>query len=234
MKNEEAIPEYFIIAERRSKLLIPLQNFKDRCRVKYIKWTHWEYWPMWLVYLPASFYFVYLSIKVKTFCFFSAANPGIENGGMIFESKWNIFNIIPKQYYPKTVIVKEGEDIHSAISKIQEAGMEFPIIAKPDRGERGWCVEIIQSLAALESYLLKCPIDFLLQQYIDYSIELSVFYYRHPATAKGTITSITKKEYLKVTGDGVSDLFSLITADDRAFLQLKKLQLTSTINFNKI
>ena len=78
--------------------------------------------------------------------------------------------------------------------------------------------------AALESYLLKCSIDFLLQQYIDYRIELSIFYYRHPATAKGTITSITKKEYLKVTGDGVSDLFSLITADDRAFLQLKKLQ----------
>lgn len=189
---------------------------------------------MCLVYLPASFYFIYLSIKARSFCFFSAANPSIETGGMIFESKWDIFKLIPKQYYPKTIFIKEKEIITSVISKMYEAEINFPIVAKPDRGERGWCVEIIKSTSELENYLLKCPIDFLIQQYVNYPIELSVFYYRHPDAPNGLVTSVTNKEYLKVTGNGTSTLYELILQHDRAFLQLEKLQKINTLNFKKI
>jgi len=235
MKSSATLSNYFTGSTLTSKSAVwNMGGIKKWWRIKYIKCFSWEYWPMWLVYLPASFYFVYLCIKARSFCFFSAANPSIETGGMIFESKWDIFKLIPKQYYPTTVIIKEQEDINTAVTKMYEARMQFPVIAKPDRGERGWCVEILKSTADLEKYLSKYPIDFLLQQYIDYPMELSVFYYRHPDAANGIVTSVTCKEYLKVTGDGKSDLYNLIKKHDRAFLQIQKLQKIAAFDFDKI
>ena len=124
--------------------------------------------------------------------------------------------------------------IDDVILKMNNAAIKFPAIAKPDRGERGWCVDILKNTSDLEKYLLKYPIDFLLQEYIDYPMELSIFFYRHPDAANGMITSVTSKEYLKITGDGISNLYKLIEADDRAFLQLEKLKHSDTIDFNKI
>ena len=235
MKHTQASLNYFEIENLQNKTIaLKMQAIKNWLRIKYIKCTSWEYWPMWLVYIPASFYFIYYCIKARSFCFFSAANPTIENGGMMFESKWDIFKIIPKQYYPTTLLIKANENMEHIITTIYGARMKFPMVAKPDRGERGWCVEILKSVTDLENYVSKYPIDFLLQQYIDYPIELSIFYYRHPTTANGIITSVTCKEYLKITGDGNATLLDLIKANDRAFLQLKKLQQTTTIDFNKI
>lgn len=235
MKNTVTITNSLAVEVSANKRqLWSMIAVKNWWRTKYIKCFSWEYWPMWLVYLPASFYFVYLSIKARSFCFFSAANPSIETGGMIFESKWDIFKLIPKQYFPKTILIKEKENITTVISKMYEEGLQFPIVAKPDRGERGWCVEIIKSTSDLENHLSKCPIDFLLQQYIDYPIELSIFYYRHPDAENGVVTSVTRKEYLKVTGDGILNLYELILQNNRAFLQIEKLQKIKTLDFNKI
>ncbi len=235
MKSAETIPFSFTNSCCNVKTMpVKTQAIKNWWRIKYIKFFSWEYWPMWLVYIPASFYFIYYCIRARSFCFFSAANPSIETGGMIFESKWDIFKLIPKQYYPATILIKEKESIDDVILKMDNAAIKFPAIAKPDRGERGWCVDILKNTSDLEKYLLKYPIDFLLQEYIDYPMELSIFFYRHPDAANGMITSVTSKEYLKITGDGISNLYKLIEADDRAFLQLEKLKHSDTIDFNKI
>jgi hypothetical protein len=235
MKSSAGILNYFTGKIKYNKTeLWNMAGVKKWCTIQYIKIFNWEYWPMWLVYLPSGFYFIYLCVKARSFCFFSAANPSIETGGMIFESKWDIFKLIPKQYYPGTIIIQEKENITAAISKMHEAGIHFPVVAKPDRGERGWCVEILKSSSDLQNYLSKYPIDFLVQEYIDYPMELSIFYYRHPAATNGKVTSVTCKEYLKVTGDGQSALYDLITKHDRALLQLEKLQQIATLDFNRI
>jgi hypothetical protein len=235
MKYTATLSNYFAVNSSINKINSgTMIAIKKWCRIKYIKIFNWEYWPMWMVYLPASFYFIYLSIKARSFCFFSAANPSIETGGMIFESKWDIFKLIPKQYYPNTIIITAKENIDTVIAKMYNAGLQFPIVAKPDRGERGWCVEILKSKAELQDYLSNYPIDFLLQQYIDYPIELSIFFYRHPAAENGVVTSVTKKEYLKVTGDGRSNLHELIKKNDRAFLQLEKLKKITALDLDKI
>lgn len=203
-------------------------------RRKYIKSLHWEYWPMWMVYFPVSFYYLWLCMKIRSLFFFSAANPTIETGGMFFESKWDIFKLIPQQYYPVTAIIHAGTTIESTLSKMQENGLTFPVIAKPDRGERGWCVEIVENTEALKNYVARHPIDFLLQQYINFPVEMSIFYYRHPSDEHGRITSVTQKEYLNVTGDGHSTLLELIIKNDRAFLQLEHLKKNAAIHLNKI
>ena len=199
------------------------QRFQQWLIIKQTRVFNWEYWPMWLVYLPAVFYFIYLCIRARSFFFFSAANPSIENGGMFFESKKAIFDLIPPEFYPPTICVSGNDDIINIQARMRAAELKFPVIAKPDRGERGWCVEIISDTRSLMNYQAKYPADFLLQTYIDQPIELSIFYCRHPHASRGRVTSVTGKNYLHIIGNGRSSIYDLITKHPRALLQLNTL-----------
>src|ERR1700677_4356946 len=94
----------------------------------YIKLFSWEYWPIWIVYFPVSFYFLYLAAKARSFFFFSASNPTIETGGMFFESKWEIFRLIPKEYYPTTIFIEASDNISMLTKKLETSGIQFPLI----------------------------------------------------------------------------------------------------------
>lgn len=200
----------------------------------YIKAFSWEYWPMWLVYLPVSFYYVYLSIRAGSFFFFSASNPSIEYGGMFFESKQKIFELIPRQYYPSTVYIDGKDDFLLITKKIKAAGITYPLIAKPDRGERGWCVMKIESENELADYTQKMPVSFIIQEYINHPLEFSIFYFRHPKRKTGKVTSVTFKKMLTVTGDGFSTVEKLIQNNSRSFLQYPKLRKNKKIDLNRI
>lgn len=203
-------------------------------RKYYIKIFSWEYWPVWLVYFPVSFYFIYLSIKARSLFFFSASNPTIETGGMFFESKWAIFQLIPYAYYPATILVEQEDNMSSILQKMYTAGIVFPVIAKPDRGERGWGVKKIYDLEELKLYHEAMNISFLIQNYINYPIEMSLFYFRNPNQEKGIISSVTLKKLLTVVGDGKSTIDELIRRNDRSFLQYPKLLQQHKINLNRI
>jgi hypothetical protein len=205
-----------------------------KMRRLYIKTFSWEYWPVWVVYFPVSFYFLYLSLRARSFFFFSASNPTIETGGMFFESKWKIFQLVPKEYYPSTVLVDAGEDMDVVLSRMYDAGIRFPVIAKPDRGERGWCVKKIENIAELKEYVAALNVSFLIQAYISYPVEMSVFYYRHPLQKKGIVTSVTLKKLLTVTGDGYSSIDELIRRNNRSFLQYQKLLQQNKIDFTQV
>ena len=189
---------------------------------------------MWLVYFPVSFYYIYLAFKARSFFFFSASNPSIETGGMFFESKWSIFKLIPKEYYPTTILVNIEDDVKMISVKLKLAGINFPVIAKPDRGERGWCVKKISTLNELACYKKAMRVNFLIQAYVNAPLELSVFYYRNPKSEKGILTSVTLKELLAVTGDGYATIDELIQRNNRSFLQYHKLKQNKQIDFNRI
>ena len=189
---------------------------------------------MWVVYFPVSFYYIYLSIKAKSFFFFSAANPSIETGGAFFESKWKIFELMPSSFFPKTIYIGENEGIENVQKTLESAKITYPIIAKPDRGERGWLVSKINSREELSFYINSTKIPFLIQEYIDFPLELSVFYQRHPASDKGEVTSVTFKKLLAVIGDGKSSVEQLIVNNNRSFLKYQRLKKLQTIDFNKV
>lgn len=203
-------------------------------RVFLIKLFSWEYWPMWVVYLPVSFYYLFLSIKARSLFFFSGSNPSIETGGMFFESKWKIFELIPKDYFPKTILVDVFDDFKTVLGAMEQSEIIFPVVAKPDRGERGWAVKILNTQEELADYREKVKVPFLIQSYVNLPLELSVFYYRHPSAENGMITSVTFKKLLTITGDGKSELIELIKSDSRAFLQLNKLLLNEKLNKNMV
>ena len=207
-------------------------NFK--MKTFYIKAFSWEYWPMWLVYFPVSFYYIYLSVKARSFFFFSASNPSIETGGMFFESKWSIFKLIPKEFYPATLLVKKDDAVNGILEKMQADNITFPVIAKPDRGERGWCVKKINCATELADYKNAMSVDFLVQAYVNYPLEFSIFYFRNPNSETGVLTSVTLKKLLTIAGDGHSTIDELIKQNNRSFLQYKKLKQNKQIDFSRI
>ncbi len=192
----------------------------------FIRLRSWEYWPFTIVYIPVMVYWLWLSLKARSFFFFSAANPAIESGGMLGEEKKAILDKISDEFIPKTLLIPRHTDPATLYARLDSEGFFFPFMAKPNAGERGWRVEKIADWPQLLRYAQSSPIDFLLQAFVDYPLELGVFYYRMPGETQGTISSIVKKEFLAVRGNGRDCLETLILTNDRARLQWDVLKQT--------
>ena len=179
---------------------------------------------MHLIYSPIYLYWIFLSLKARAPFFFSAANPGIFLGGIFMESKMDIYEKIPDKWIPKTFFISKEDNFQPGLGWMKKSGVQFPIIAKPDKGERGFLVAIIKSEEELATYVSENDIDIILQEYIDFPIEIGVLYYRFPREEKGKITSVTLKKFLSVIGNGKSTVRELILDYPRALLQLEVLE----------
>jgi len=200
-----------VLKNRRIKLLLH-------------KIFHWEYWPFQIVYIPIYFLWVYYALRTKTLFFFNASNPTIKNGGFIMESKKEIYDLIPQQYYPKTELIPEGTSLVEVQTVIANSGIQYPLIAKPDIGLRGSGVKKINNASDLYQYVEKANFDYVVQDLIPYENEVGIFYVRYPNQKNGKITGVVSKEFLIVIGDGVSSIESLIKENPRFELQLDSLQ----------
>lgn len=188
-----------------------------------IKFIYWEYWPSQAFYFPLIPYFIWLAIRSRHSCFFTATNPGIEAGGIGLESKYRTLLKIPDPWRPKSLLVKPGTDVQHLADALASAQISFPLIAKPDIGFRGLLVKKIETLEVLHQYLEQYPIDFILQEFLNFPKEVGVMYYKYPNAQAGWISSLTLKEFLFVIGDGQSTLEQLILEKRRARLQLDRL-----------
>ncbi len=142
----------------------------------------------------------------------------------MMESKKEIYDLIPQQYYPKTILAKAGTPLEDIVLQLKNQGIQYPLIIKPDIGLRGSAVKKIDSAADLETYIKKAAFDCIVQDLIPYENEIGIFYVRYPHEKEGRITGIVAKEFLIVTGDGRSTLEQLIKENPRYELQLKSLR----------
>ena len=179
---------------------------------------------MHVVYLPIYAYWLLLAARARSFFYFSAANPGIPSGGMLGESKFDILARIPAAYKPVTLRLKPSVSPDEVLERMARAGIRFPVVVKPDVGERGWMVEKITGEAALSAYVRRIRVDFLVQPYVAGPLELGVFYYRLPGAARGVVSSVVVKDFLKITGDGTSTVETLVRRNPRAALQHDRLR----------
>jgi hypothetical protein len=190
----------------------------------YIKLMNKEYWPMWATYFPVIFYYLYLSFRARSFFFFSAANPGIETGGMLGESKKEILDKIDGVFKPTSLFIEKHQSFKIVLELMRQHKVHFPIVAKPNVGERGILVERLNNESELKVYLTKNDIDYIIQPFVDYEEELAIMFWRMPNEDTITINSITRKEFLSFIGDGKQTLREMIMAYPRAVLQLEKLE----------
>jgi|GEM_PF-19661 len=185
--------------------------------------THWEYWPTPVVYGPIYPYWFWLGLRARSVFFFNAANPGIEYAGFTHERKSGIYEQMPENYFPRTYLCPAGADWNSLKKQLDKRAFQFPLIAKPDIGERGVQVSLVRTASELELYCLRSRVDFLVQEFVPYEMEAGIFYVRIPGEEKGRITGIVGKELLTVTGDGRSTIRTLLRRNPRFLLQLPTL-----------
>ena len=189
------------------------------------KWRRrlrWEFWPASIIYLPVIAYLIWLMLKHRSLTLFTAANPGIPHGGIALESKSQILgNLAPDSVARFQLIPKGHENKLAALDEFLSAkDLSYPVVLKPDTGERGKGVAIIRDQAAAKKYLDACPDDIIVQEFIR-GEELGILYCRHPDEESGTITSIAAKQPTSVIGDGERTLEFLILDDPRAVCSAK-------------
>lgn len=200
----------------------------------FIKLFNWEYWPFHIVYLPIYIYWMWLGIRARSFFFFSTANPTIKNAGFLLESKKEIYDLMPQEYYPVTLFFKANTLFRDVLNEIKTKNIQYPLICKPDIGMQGKAVKKIENDEELIAYIAASKVDFLIQEFIPYENEVGIFYFRYPNELNGEISGIVEKEFLTVTGDGVSTIEKLLRKDKRFILQLETLRRSEGESFNNI
>ncbi len=204
------------------KLIVPLFSFRGR-RMLLSSWrrkTRWEFWPMWMFYPPVIFYILYLALKHRSLTLFTATNPGIPASGFIGESKSDILRSLASAdgYIARHTLITAStceQRLAQAQAFMKKLHLTFPLVLKPDAGQRGEGVAIVRTQAQLENYLRRAEHAVIAQEYVS-GYEFGVFYYRYPHQATGDIYAITDKRFPAVIGDGKSTLEELILKDERA------------------
>ena len=141
-------------------------------------------------------------------------------GGMIGASKSEILFHFDRQIIPATVVIDCSQKNASIEFEIRNNGINYPFIIKPDIGERGNKVELIRNENCLYGYLNKNKGKFIVQEYIDYPLELGIMYHRFPGKDSGEISSIVEKRFPTLRGDGNSTIRELLIKHKRARLYL--------------
>lgn len=208
-----------------------MNSWLRRARIKLL---NWEYWPWQIVYIPVFVYWLYFSIRSGSLLYFCGVNPSFRNGGMLGDSKFDILKRVPENYRPGTAYAEYPSSPEDLMLLIDQVGFDFPVIVKPDVGERGFMVEKAYSMHEIVDYSNRLGHSFMIQEYIDLPIEAGIFYYRLPDQDKGHISSVVIKQMLRVTGDGQHSLGELIKQNDRAFLHSDTLYCNYTSQWNTV
>jgi hypothetical protein len=195
---------------------------------------HWETWHWLVKYIPMIPFWLWYCVKARSPWFFTASNPTLTFGGYEGESKMEMYNLLPKGTYPKSILIRAGQSTSDVEASLLAAGFFFPIAVKPDVGRMGLMFRKINSLNELIRYHKLMKADYLLQEYIHLPLEVSVFYYRFPGDHRGTITGFVRKENLSVTGDGVSTLHQLLLNYRRIQFRLEEMKLKHAARLDQV
>jgi membrane protein DedA with SNARE-associated domain len=202
------------------KLILALGHPLGRAKVaaRIAKLWRWEFWPTWLFYLPVLPWIGWLVVRYRSATVWTAANPGIPQGGVVGESKFDILSCLPEDCVIPSASISPGDwrqRLERVGEIIQEKGWTFPLILKPDVGQRGAGVKLVRTMTDVANYLKNQPGAIIVQTYHAGPFEVGVFYTRIPGETSGHIFSMTDKKFPVIVGDGQSTLEQLIWAHPR-------------------
>ncbi len=205
------------------RLIMPLFSWRGRRLLlgKFRRRISFEFWPPWVFYAPVVVHIAGLALRHRSLTVVTAANPAMPTGGFIGESKSRILEAIEAgegdvaRFVRISAAAPVEQRLRAAQDFLEQRGLTYPVVLKPDVGQRGSGVSILSDARSLEVALETLRVDSLLQEYAP-GQELGVFYVRHPDEPRGRIFSITEKRLPVVVGDGRRTLEELILADPRA------------------
>ncbi len=193
-----------------------------------------EYWPGWIRYLPCYATLPFWVIKARGRPVPTAVNPGYARDGGIAEEKKH--EVLERLAHPDMLharFVPKDDDLARRVAETCSMVRDdpalggFPLIIKPDQGERGRGVRIMRSDDDIAGYLEIQTEPMLLQRFHPGPVEVGVLWARDPATIQepgrdpphGRILSINAKGLPTLVGDGERTLAQLILAHRRHRVQ---------------
>jgi len=203
---------------------LPLSTYRGR-RLLVSRWrrlTRWEFWPMWLFYVPVAVWIACLAVWHRGLSTITAANPGMPDGGLVGESKFDILAKLPQDaVIPSARIAPAAVDdrVSTLLAVADAKGWSLPFVLKPDVGQRGVGVRLVRRWDEVRAYLDAVTDAVLAQPYHPGPFEAGVFYYRTPSSPRGRIFSVTDKQFPVLVGDGRSTIEMLIWTHPRYRLQ---------------
>lgn len=207
---------------------IPLLTWRGRRQLKgkWIRATRWEFWPVWQVNWAVFLYALGIGIfryRCPALC--TAVNPCMPHGGFLGESKGAILDglsgagasLPPWERIQAGTVAGRMNQLSAVMDRL---GLTYPVVLKPDEGQRGLGVTVVRDQEAARSWFGGFSGDAVLQAFVA-GKEYGVFYVRHPEEPAGRILSVTLKQQLTVTGNGTDTLETLILKHPRAIALLK-------------
>ncbi|HEU5366055.1 MAG TPA: hypothetical protein VFU62_11005 [Hanamia sp.] len=174
------------------------------------RFSNWQHWPFLPFYLPVSFMWLWYCIRSGSLWFFSTSNPTLTFGGFEGESKDEMYNLLSQEFYPKTIYIKPKNTFEQVCEDVKERAFSYPLIVKPNVGMAGILFRKIDNESQLEIYHHLMPVDYIIQDFVDYPFEVSVFYHRHPENKTGKVSAFFSKKLPCIKGDGISSIEELV------------------------
>src|SRR5207253_956918 len=122
-------------------------------------------------------------LRYRSFSLPTLANPGMHTGGLIGESKYetlaDLAGVCP-ECVPETHLIR-FESVEQQLNEIRHlirnGSVNYPLVFKPDVGQRGFGFKLIHSDQEARSYIEIFARDTLVQEYAPGPYEAGIFYY---------------------------------------------------------
>lgn len=194
--------------------------------------TNHEYWSTAIIYLPVLWWGLKRVLSGRGLRPITACNPGYApDGGVRGESKHDVnlkLGDDPSVLHCELVAScdEPASRIERAVKLVRDEPRlgGYPVICKPDRGERGRAVAKAHNDDELAAYCQKHAEDFVIQRYHPGPHEVGVLWVRRKETIgvgaedhdePGFIYAINIKHFPELVGDGKRSLRQLILAHPR-------------------
>jgi membrane protein DedA with SNARE-associated domain len=173
--------------------------------------TFTERIPLVLLCLPLALSWIGFALRYRSLTLPTVANPRARAPGNWGETASDYLLDVAagqRHWVAPFVVARRSAgpatleaDLAAARQSLCDAGIEFPLIAKPDIGGRSRCIE---DAAALRDYFLEFPAGdkLVLQRFVPYAGEAMLLYARLPGAQNGRILSLTFRYGPHWTGDG--------------------------------
>ncbi len=139
--------------------------------------------------------------------------------GLIGERKADsLEKLIGSEFLARFIMLKYTDDLTHRIESVHrfmhDLKLSYPIVMKPDFGQRGLDVAVVRGNQEVDAYLQSALGDVIVQEHVE-GEEFGVFYYRKANQSVGNIFSITEKTFPVLVGDGLKNLEQLIMENPR-------------------